>query len=80
MYMIRSFISSGAEVQNIPNKGPKRNEGDVKFWVLSLHYIKKTMIKQLECSNTLHLILKNGIVTPKWVLNRQRTHPVYVTQ
>ena len=21
----------GAEVQNIPNKGPKRNEGDVKF-------------------------------------------------
>ena len=31
MYMIRSFISSGAEVQNIPNIGPKRDEGDVKF-------------------------------------------------
>ena len=31
MYMIRSFISSGAEVQNIPNIAPKRDEGDVKL-------------------------------------------------
>ena len=31
MYMIRLFISSGEEVQNIPNIAPKRDERDVKF-------------------------------------------------